>query len=479
MRLMAGMMLPPCRLTEVSRGTRHGIRESCTLINITIKIIKTDMADTHRILDFGEPEKEKSIIKVIGVGGGGGNAVNHMYREGIHDVSFVLCNTDNQALNDSPVPVHLQLGKEGLGAGNKPEKAREAAEESIEDVRKMLSDGTKMAFITAGMGGGTGTGAAPVIARISKELGILTVGIVTIPFRFEGARKIDQALDGVEEMSKHVDALLVINNERLREIYPELSILDAFGKADDTLSIAAKSIAEIITIHGLINLDFNDVKTVLKDGGVAIMSTGYGEGEGRVKRAIEDALNSPLLNDNDIFNSKKILLSISFCSDKNSKNGLMMEEMNDVNDFMAKFGSDFEIKWGLATDPELGEKVKVTILATGFGIEDVDGMSGHFKKHTQEENERRAEEEEKAAERRARLERFYGSDGKNSKYKRRPHIYIFRQEDLDNDDVISSVDSTPTYKRTRQELEEIRNQAMGHVNQADSEESQIQGTIKF
>lgn len=437
------------------------------------------MADTHRILDFGEPEKEKSIIKVIGVGGGGGNAVNHMYREGIHDVSFVLCNTDNQALNDSPVPVHLQLGKEGLGAGNKPEKAREAAEESIEDVRKMLSDGTKMAFITAGMGGGTGTGAAPVIARISKELGILTVGIVTIPFRFEGAKKIDQALDGVEEMSKHVDALLVINNERLREIYPELSILDAFGKADDTLSIAAKSIAEIITIHGLINLDFNDVKTVLKDGGVAIMSTGYGEGEGRVKRAIEDALNSPLLNDNDIFNSKKILLSISFCSDKNSKNGLMMEEMNDVNDFMAKFGSDFEIKWGLATDPELGEKVKVTILATGFGIEDVDGMSGHFKKHTQEENERRAEEEEKAAERRARLERFYGSDGKNSKYKRRPHIYIFRQEDLDNDDVISSVDSTPTYKRTRQELEEIRNQAMGHVKQADSEESQIQGTIKF
>ena len=257
-----------------------------------------------QILDFGAPEKEHSIIKVIGVGGGGGNAVNHMYREGIHDVTFVLCNTDNQALNDSPVPVHLQLGKEGLGAGNKPEKAREAAEESLEDIRSMLSDGTKMAFITAGMGGGTGTGAAPVIARVSKELGILTVGIVTIPFRFEGDRKIDQALDGVEEMSKHVDALLVINNERLREIYPELSVLDAFGKADDTLSVAAKSIAEIITVHGLINLDFNDVKTVLKDGGVAIMSTGYGEGEGRVKKAIDDALTSPLLNDNDIFNSK-------------------------------------------------------------------------------------------------------------------------------------------------------------------------------
>ncbi|MDD2602488.1 MAG: cell division protein FtsZ, partial [Prevotella sp.] len=205
------------------------------------------------ILDFGEPEKENSIIKVIGVGGGGGNAVNHMYREGIHDVSFVLCNTDAQALNDSPVPVHLQLGKEGLGAGNKPARAREAAMESFEDIRRMLSDGTKMTFITAGMGGGTGTGAAPVIAQASKDMGILTVGIVTIPFRFEGPKKIDQALDGVEEMAKYVDALLVINNERLREIYPELTVIDAFGKADDTLSVAAKSIAEIITIHGLIN----------------------------------------------------------------------------------------------------------------------------------------------------------------------------------------------------------------------------------
>ena len=333
--------------------------------------------DNNILLDFGEPEREKSIIKVIGVGGGGGNAVNHMYREGIHDVSFVLCNTDNQALNDSPVPVHLQLGKEGLGAGNRPEKARQAAEESLEDIKQVLDDGTRMAFITAGMGGGTGTGAAPVIARVSKEMGILTVGIVTIPFRFEGDRKIDQALDGVEEMQKHVDALLVINNERLREIYPELTVLDAFGKADDTLSVAAKSIAEIITVHGLINLDFNDVKTVLKDGGVAIMSTGFGEGEGRVKKAIDDALNSPLLNENDVFNSKKILLSISFAGSKDGKDSLMMEEMNDVNDFMARFGNDFEIKWGLATDPELGKKVKVTILATGFGIDSVDGMTNH------------------------------------------------------------------------------------------------------
>lgn len=432
------------------------------------------------ILDFGEPERENSIIKVIGVGGGGGNAVNHMYREGIHDVSFVLCNTDAQALNDSPVPVHLQLGKEGLGAGNKPERARQAAEESIDDVRNMLSDGTKMAFITAGMGGGTGTGAAPVIARVSKELGILTVGIVTIPFRFEGPKKIDQALDGVEEMSKHVDALLVINNERLREIYPELPVLDAFGKADDTLSIAAKSIAEIITVHGLINLDFNDVKTVLKDGGVAIMSTGYGEGDGRVKKAIDDALNSPLLNDNDVFNSKKILLSIAFSSEKKENPSLMMEEMNDVNDFMAKFGNDFEIKWGLAVDPELGKKVKVTILATGFGIEDVDGMNNHLRKQTQEDVDRIAREAERAAEREERRGRFYGPTGGNVQYKRRPHIFLFRPDDLDNEDVILAVENTPTYKRSRQMLEEIRNQANGsRPTEKDSSNEVVQGVISF
>ena len=443
------------------------------------------MADYNNIatpLDFGDPGQEHSIIKVIGVGGGGGNAVNHMYREGIHDVTFVLCNTDNQALNDSPVPVHLQLGKEGLGAGNKPEKARQAAEESIDDIKNMLSDGTRMTFITAGMGGGTGTGAAPVIARVSKELGILTVGIVTIPFRFEGAKKIDQALDGVEEMSKHVDALLVINNERLREIYPELSLIDAFGKADDTLSVAAKSIAEIITVHGLINLDFNDVKTVLKDGGVAIMSTGYGEGEDRVKKAIDDALNSPLLNDNDVFNSKKILLSIAFSSQKEGKDNFMMEEMNYVNDFMDKFG-DFEIKWGVAIDPELGKKVKVTILATGFGISNVDGMSNHLEKIDREKANRMAEEQEKAAAREERRGRYYGDPGSNRRYKRRPHIYLFRPEDLDNDDIISAVESTPTYKRTREILDSINSQGIDTSgitdDNASHDDNAVQGVISF
>ena len=442
--------------------------------------------NTNTMVDFGTPEKENTIIKAIGVGGGGGNAVNHIYKQGIHAVSFVLCNTDNQALSDSSVPVLLQLGEEGLGAGNKPAKARKAAEDSIDAIKEMLNDGTKMAFITAGMGGGTGTGAAPVIARVSKEMGILTVGIVTIPFRFEGKRKIDQALDGVEEMAKNVDALLVINNERLRKIYPDLTVLSAFEKADDTLSVAAKSIAEIITNHGLINLDFNDVKTVHKDGGVPIMSTGYGEGEGRVKQAIEDALNSPLLNDNDVFNAKKILLSINFAKQSNggeaqNEGGLMMEEMNEVNDFMEQFGSDFEIKWGIALDPELGKKVKVTILATGFGIKDVPEMDTHIARHTQEEEEKQTEIDIRKD---GRRERYYGTgnDG-GTIIKHRPHIYRFRPEELDNEEVILTVESTPTYKRTLQQVNELRRRINEGNNETvarqKEEDDSVHGTISF
>lgn len=436
--------------------------------------------NTPNILDFGEPHKENCIIKVIGVGGGGGNAVNHMYKEGIHDVSFVLCNTDAQALNDSPVPVHLQLGKEGLGAGNKPAKAREAAEESLESVRKMLNDGTKMAFITAGMGGGTGTGAAPVIARISKELGILTVGIVTIPFRFEGDRKIDQALDGVEEMSKHVDALLVINNERLRAIYPELTVLDAFGKADDTLSVAAKSIAEIITNHGLINLDFNDVKTVLKDGGVALMSTGFGKGEDRLKKAIENALHSPLLNDNDVFNSKKILLSVSFSSEgEDKKNELMMDEMKAINEFMDGFDDDIETKWGVSIDPELKENVKVTILATGFGMKVEDGKMNITDKNEQSVEEMRKTRQKKDAED-ALIDSYYGKGGNN---KERPQVrcFIFGNDDLDNDNLISAIESMPTYSRSRTQNNELIKLSKGDVDSVSQTKvgTTTSGTIKF
>ena len=358
---------------------------------------------TNGTLPIFEVPEKVNIIKVIGVGGGGGNAVNHMYREGIHDVSFALCNTDAQSLNASPVPVHIMLRNEELCAMSMPKQAREIAEDTIDDIKHMLDDGTKMTFITAGMGGCTGTGAAPVIAKASKDMGILTVGIVTIPFLWEGEKKINKALDGVEELAKNVDALLVINNERLREVYADLSVLNAFGKADDTLSVAAKSIAEIITSRGIVNLDFNDVRTVLEDGGVAIMSTGYGEGEGRLRKAIDNALHSPLLNNNDIYNSKKILLSITFAADKANNEGLRMEEMNEVNEFMSHFNCDYQFKWGIFLDPNLGEKVKVTILATGFGIKNIDGMQEHkTKKYTQEEEK---EEEELKRQREAEEER--------------------------------------------------------------------------
>ena len=422
------------------------------------------------IMPFDFQSGSPSIIKVIGVGGGGGNAVNHMYREGIHDVTFVVCNTDNQALDESPVPIKLQLGREGLGAGNRPERARDAANESLEDVKNMLNDGCKMAFITAGMGGGTGTGAAPIIAKTAKDMGILTVGIVTIPFLFEGNKKIDQALDGVEEMSKHVDALLVINNERLRDVYSDLSVMNAFGKADDTLSVAAKSIAEIITIRGKINLDFNDVKTVLKDGGVAIMSTGYGYGEGRVTQAITDALHSPLLNNNDIFNSKKVLFNISYSSNSD----LMMEEMNEVHEFMSRFGKDVETKWGLYIDDNLEDKVKFTILATGFGIKDVPGMNNKLSAEEQKRQEELEEEEQKKAERR---DDFYPGSYKNNRKKGNYKIYIFTQEDLDNDDIISMVETTPTYKRSKAVLESLQSRAVAEESSTPKLDNSENGSM--
>ena len=414
------------------------------------------MFDDNNIMPFDLPTTNNScIIKVIGVGGGGGNAVNHMYKEKIHDVAFVVCNTDSKALEQSPVPTKVQLGHEGLGAGNRPQKAKEAAEESLAEVQRMLDDGTKMVFITAGMGGGTGTGAAPLIAKVAKDMNILTVGIVTIPFRWEGDKKIDQALDGVEEISKNVDALLVINNERLSEIYGELSLEEAFDRADDTLSVAAKSIAEIITMRGKVNLDFNDVKTVLKDGGVAIMSTGYGEGENRVTTAIQNAQHSPLLNNNDIFKSKKVLLNIAY----SSKKKLMMNEMAEVQEFMNRFNRDFETKFGIAIDESLEDQVKITLLATGFGVQDihVKEMDDRITKRTIEEEQRRAEEEEREEEKRIRREGFYGKDS-SAKIRRRPrrNIFIFSPEDLDNDNIISMVETVPTYQRSKDMLDNIQ-----------------------
>lgn len=433
------------------------------------------------IVRFDLPTNSPKIIKVIGVGGGGGNAVNHMYREGIHDVTFVLCNTDNQALAESPVPVKLQLGRsitQGLGAGNRPSRARDAAEESIEDIKSTLNDGTKMVFITAGMGGGTGTGAAPVIARVAKEMDILTVGIVTIPFIFEGEKKIIQALDGVERIAQHVDALLVINNERLREIYADLTFMNAFGKADDTLSIAAKSIAEIITMRGTVNLDFADVKTILKDGGVAIMSTGFGEGENRVTKAIDDALHSPLLNNNDIFNAKKVMLNVSFCAAAE----LMMEEMNEVHEFMSKFREGVEVIWGVAMDNSLETKVKITVLATGFGVEDVPGMDSLHEARSQEEEERQLLLEEEKEKNKERIRKAYGESaggiGSKSLHKRR-HIYLFNTEDLDNDDIIAMVEDSPAYLRDKTTLTKIKTKAALEEEEAAEEAVGDDGVITF
>jgi cell division protein FtsZ len=310
-------------------------------------------------------KNRSSIIKVVGVGGGGSNAVNHMYLAGIKDVDFVVCNTDAQALANSPVPVKIQLGDsltEGRGAGNKPDVGRQAAIENIDDVIDVLASNTKMVFITAGMGGGTGTGAAPVIAKAAKEMGILTVGIVTIPFRFEGATRINQAIQGLNEMAGYVDSLLVIHNEKLREIFGNLPLSEAFGCADNVLLTAAKGIAEIITVHGYINVDFADVQTVMSNSGVAIMGSATAEGDDRAIKAIQQALISPLLNNNDIRGAKNILLNITSGTDEVS-----MDEIGIITDFVTgAVTKDANMIWGTGNDATLGSSINVTIIATGF-----------------------------------------------------------------------------------------------------------------
>jgi cell division protein FtsZ len=319
----------------------------------------------EELINFELPVNRSSIIKVIGIGGGGSNAVNHMWQQGIKDVDFVVCNTDAQALNNSPVPVKIQIGgalTEGRGAGNKPEKGKQAALENLDNITEVLSENTRMVFLTAGMGGGTGTGAAPVIARAARELGILTVAIVTIPFKFEGQLRIHQAIEGINELRTYVDSLLVINNEKLREIYGDLKLSEAFARADNVLSIAAKGIAEIITVHGYINVDFADVETVMRDSGVAILGSGSASGEGRALRAIQEALSSPLLNNNDITGADSILLNITSGVDE-----ISMDEVGEITDFVTKTAAkNALIIWGTGTDESLGEKINVTIIATGF-----------------------------------------------------------------------------------------------------------------
>jgi cell division protein FtsZ len=322
------------------------------------------------LLPFDLPTKFSSIIKVLGVGGGGSNAVNHMFRQGIKGVDFIVTNTDIQALSKSPVMTKIQLGKtltEGLGAGNQPERGREAAIENIEDVKDILGPDTRMAFITAGMGGGTGTGGAPVIAQACKEMGILTVGIVTIPFRYEGRKRIESAIEGIAKMEKHVDALLVINNEKIREIYGNLDIREALGKADEVLTVAAKGIAEIITVEGHINVDFADVKTVMKDSGIALMGTGESSGENRAQKAVEQALSSPLLDNTDIKGAKNLLLNIV-----SGNEGATLDEISYINEYVQNAaGNNADLIWGSNVDEELGDTINVTVIATGFGSHDI------------------------------------------------------------------------------------------------------------
>ncbi len=317
------------------------------------------------MMQFELPQDESSIIKVIGVGGGGSNAVNHMFRLGIKGVDFIICNTDKQALEKSPVPHKIQLGNsltKGLGAGARPEVGRDSALESIDEIKALLTANTEMVFITAGLGGGTGTGAAPVIASIAKELGILTVGIVTIPFSFEGKKRREQAEKGLEEMKKYVDTLIVIGNDKLREIYGSLKMTEAFAHADNVLTSAAKSIAEIISLHMHVNVDFNDVKTVMQNSGVAIMGSAIASGEKRALRAVEAALVSPLLNDNDISGARHVLLNIMSGSDD-----IEMDEFGEITDYIQEAaGGTAELITGYGTDPSLGDNVSVTIIATGF-----------------------------------------------------------------------------------------------------------------
>ncbi len=399
------------------------------------------MTDTDKLLVTLVPPTTPSIIKVIGVGGGGGNAVGQMYRDGLDEVRCLVCNTDAKALADSPVPEHLQMGP-GLGAGGDPVIGRQYAEESAEKIEKALDGGTKMVFITAGMGGGTGTGASPVIARIARAKGILTVGIVTLPFLFERERQINKALDGLDALAAEVDALLVINNQRLLEIYPETNILQAFRLADRTLSKAVGSITEIISMRGRVNLDFRDVNMVLRGGGVSVMSDGYGEGEGRLTKAISAALNSPLLNNNDIYRASRLLLAITF----NPGEGVLQtEELNELAGFMQKFeDGDIEFKYGMATDRDLGHKVKVTLLASGFSL------------YGGKKEERAAEDDEETLRRGERRAAFYDTAQGGRRQPAAPRLYIFRPEDLLNEDLIAEVERVPTRKRNAGQLRRIK-----------------------
>lgn len=393
---------------------------------------------SNDLIDLAIPSTPH-IIKVIGVGGGGGNAVAQMYRDNIPEVRYLVTNTDRKALETNVVPDQLQLGP-GLGAGGDPKKGKTYAEESVEKIREVLDKDTHMVFITAGMGGGTGTGASPIIAREAQKKGILTVGIVTIPFLFERERQINKALDGLDMLAQEVDALLVINNQRLIDIYGNMSIIQAFKQADKTLSTAVRSITEIISMHGRVNLDFEDAKTVLTKGGVAVMSTGYAEGEQRVTRAIAEALNSPLLNNNDVYGADRILLAVTMGTDPQYE--LTMNEMNEITEFMERFPTDIHTKWGLKQDETLGAKIKITILAAGFGL------------YATKREDKDIPKFEETPEQQARRNRFYTD--RPQKFRKIPRCYLFSEADLENADLLEKVEQIPTWRRTNEQLQAIR-----------------------
>lgn len=453
------------------------------------------MDDNNEIYNLtGDPDflddPNASIIKVIGVGGGGSNAVNYMFHLDIPNVNFVVCNTDKQHLNEMQVPTKLLLGwntTKGRGAGNNPDIGRQCAEESADNIKALFEDGTEMVFITAGMGGGTGTGAAPVVARLAKEAGMLTIGIVTVPFMFEGEKKIIKALNGADAMREFVDALLVINNENLIELYKDYNFFNAFEKADDTLANAARSISDIISEKCYINVDFQDVKTTLKDSGTAIISTAYGEGEHRISDAIHRALHSPLLKKHDINTSKRLLFKFT-CS-RQSDNPLRAEEIAEITQFTSKLPSSIDVKWGIGDNPELGDKVKITVLASGFDLtlreagKDSSNPDGPAKGAIVFESQpKHVEEQEDKVQSTERIADFYGTDKviKQRRTAAKMKYAVLKPSQLDNHDVIALIESVPTFNRDPKFNEELsRLSNMDTFSTRSTRPDERGGTISF
>lgn len=422
-------------------------------------------------------DNSNAIIKVIGVGGGGDNAVNYMYQQNIPNVNFVVCNTDEQALRMSPVPNHLILGWDvthGRGAGNNPSTGRQCAESSAEEIRNLFDGNTEMVFITAGMGGGTGTGAAPVVARLAREAGKLTIGIVTVPFLFEGPKKIMKAFEGASEMQKYVDALLVINNENLIDIYPDLDFFNAFEKADDTLANAARSISEIISEECYINVDFEDVKATLKNSGAAIISTAYGEGENRITSAIRNALHSPLLKQHDINTSQRLLLK--FSCNRHSDKPITMTEISEIRKFTSQLPDTIDVKWGIADNPSLGDKMKVTILASGFNLTLVDAEDNAKDKdivifsEVLDKQDKDTRDEEVVRQ----MKLVYGEKKlkEQEREANRVKYAVLDPSQFDNHEIAALLERIPTYNRDPNFLEEIRNISDGKPAKSAAVKSQ-------